>query len=132
MLDPSPYELGMFRSSCVTCQSPPGNPDKSVHGAPSSDFGSSSSIALSPPAYSPAFTSALLSFGRLKLVLLLDATLPDRPDEFFPTLDIDARRDEGPEAIPLVGEAERAPPSSRFGISKRTSGVSLQLFPSWR
>ena len=65
-------------------------------------------------------------------MLRLDVALPERPDEFRPTLDKDARREDGPEAITLVGdspleltlvgELARAP-RRRSGISNtRTHG----------
>ena len=38
-------------------------------------------------------------------MLRLDVALPERPDEFLPTLDNDARREDGPEATMLVGDS---------------------------
>jgi hypothetical protein len=43
----------------------------------------------------------------LKDVLLLEVALPDRPDEFLPKLDSDVLREDGPEAIMLVGDIDR-------------------------
>jgi hypothetical protein len=75
--------------------------------------------------------------GRLKLVLLLEVTLPERADMEVPgrpLLEIEVRRDEGPEAsapvdeTDIVGEVgwsisvgDRENPKSRFGMSKRKS-----------
>lgn len=96
---------------------------------PSSSI-SSASIS-SPESILSALISPLASFGRLNDVLRLEAALPDRPDEFLPTLDNDALREDGPEAIMLVGEsglgltllgeAARAP-RRRSGISTHTKG----------
>ena len=41
-------------------------------------------------------------------MLRLDVALPDRPDEFLPTLDKDARREDGPDATTLVGDSDSA------------------------
>lgn len=38
-------------------------------------------------------------------MLRLEAALPERPDEFLPTLDNDALREDGPEATMLVGDS---------------------------
>ena len=98
----------------------------------------SSSISPSNSTSSPGdLLSALIalraSFGRLKLVLLLEAPLPERADMAVPgrpMLEIDVRRDDGPDAsapvveIDIVGDAERAPPSDVADNSNSRAGIS--------
>ena len=109
----------------------------------------SSSTSTSPPGDPPSALIALrASFGRLKLVLLLDAPLPERADMAVPGRllpESEVRRDDGPDvSAPVVeiGETERAPPSvvahkfnSRAGISNqncfnksRNDGIHVYLY----
>lgn len=98
---------------------------------------SSSTSTSSPGDLESARIELRASLGRLKLVLLLEVTLAERPDMEVPgrpLLEIDVRRDEGPEVSAPVGETDivgefgwsisvgdRENPKSRFGMSKRTS-----------
>jgi hypothetical protein len=72
--------------------------------------------------------SPFASVGKLKLVLLLELALPDRPNPEppdFPVLESEVLRDDGPEAFPSIGDeinvgevgALYLPPRSRFGMS---------------
>lgn len=71
---------------------------------PSSSISSSSSTS-SRGFPSGPLISPLASLGRLNDVLRLDAELPGRPDEFRPTLDKDARReDELVEPVVIIGD----------------------------
>ena len=98
-------ELGVLRSSYNTSdQHPNSNNVNAREPSPPSSSISSVSISSSGSALS-ALISPLASFGRLNDVLRLEVALPERPDEFLPTLDNDALREDGPEAIILVGDS---------------------------
>jgi hypothetical protein len=98
----------------------------------------SSSISPSNSTSSPGdLLSALIalraSFGRLKLVLLLEAPLPERADMAVPgrpMLEIEVRRDDVPDAsapVVEVGDADRAPPSDVADNSNSRAGISNQI-----
>lgn len=92
----------------------------------------SSSHSTSPPGdLSSALITLRASFGKLKLVLLLE--LPERADMAVsgrPELEMEVRREDGPDAsapvveIDIVGDAERAPPSDDKENSNSRSGIS--------
>ena len=95
----------------------------------------SSSNSTSPPGdLLSALIALRASFGRLKLVLLLEAALPERADMAVPgrpMLEIEVRRDDGPDAsAPVVeidiGDAERGPPSDVADNSNSRAGMSNQ------
>jgi hypothetical protein len=75
------------------------------------------------------------SFGRLKLVLLLEAALPEQADMAVPgrlRLEIEVRRDDAPDVsapvveIDIVGDAERGPPNDVADNSNSRAGISNQ------
>ena len=90
---------------------------------------SSSNSTSSPGSRRSTEISPFASAGKLKLVLLLELALPDRPDPEplgLPVLEREVLRDGGPEAFPStgdevnvgeVGSALYLPPKSRLGIS---------------
>lgn len=97
---------------------------------------SSSNSTSSPGDRSSALIALRASFGRLKLVLLLEVPLPERADMEVPgrpMLEIEVRREDGPDVsapvveIDTVGDVGRTPSSdvaensnSRLGISNQT------------
>lgn len=97
----------------------------------SSSISSSNSIS-SPGDLLSALIALRASFGRLKLVLLLEA-VPERADMAvpgLPRLEIEVRRDDGPDVsapvvdIDTVGDAEIAPPSDAADNSNSRAGIS--------
>lgn len=69
---------------------------------------SSSNSTSSPVSRPSALISRRASLGRLKLVLLLDVPLPGLPaDADLPALEMEVRREDGPEVSAPVGESER-------------------------
>lgn len=54
-----------------------------------------------------ALISPLASLGRLKLVLRLDAVLPDLPEAGRPALLSDVLREDGPDVSAPVGDTDR-------------------------
>lgn len=59
-------------------------------------------------------------------MLRLEVELAERPDEALPTLDSDARREDGPEATILVGDSARelTPPGELARAPRCRSGIS--------
>lgn len=81
-----------------------------------------SSISISSPGcLSSERIESRASFGKLKLVLLLEGVLPGLPDEARPLLENDVRRDGGLESPPvapvLLGDAAR--PADNAGLVAR-------------
>ncbi len=90
--------------------------------SPSGSISSPSSTSSPAPSPDPNPVSLVNSLGKLKLVLRLELALPDLPDAGLPPLEIEVRREDGPEVSAPVDET-----------GDEGGGESvIYLFPRWR